>query len=180
MSSTRSNPLFLVMTVVASLLLLLLFAGHAQAAPNISRNGVLGCSGEYQTKVFPSGYTEERDSAYVLKNFNTGNAILITQIAIFSDAGAVLYNNVGPGGWPVGFNANLGANQSTMLKLTSTIPIGNTNVQTLIMWNVVGPNAAIPLHAWFRTTHHDDNGGATDSMTLTRYMNKCVSIRENY
>lgn len=126
-------------------------AGDALAQSNRAQAGVIRCGGNFFLRV---NGTEQHESFYILRNFNSSTPVSIDRLTFFDSHGNVLFDSQ-TSGFPQFDSGNLGP-ANNVLNGNSTDQIGTSSlfppldaqhrpIQAEIAWSAA--HRVIPLHA---------------------------------
>ena len=119
-------------TVAMIFCMFLFFAASGAAYGANASLGLAGCGGNYLKDPITN---ETVETAYVFRNFNTDETIMIDRLIVFNGNGVKLFDGL-PGGF---FKSTLGPMQSTIFPikmiLTSFLPPEARPLQTYVLWH---------------------------------------------
>lgn len=147
----------------------------ALAAPS-AFSAELGCLGAYN---FRLNGTEIDTTHYRLRNFNANRTLTITAIKIYAFDGTLLFD-LGPGGFPAGFNPVLGPHQTTEFDLETFFGASEpavSHLQTIITWNADRPQADRLYATAHRLTRARNPATGAQGETKARAVLTCRSQR---
>jgi len=159
------------------------YTGDALAQSNRAQSGVIRCGGNFFLRV---NGTEQHESFYILRNFNSSIPITIDRLTFFDSHGNVLFDSK-VAGFPQFDSGNLGP-ANNVLNGNNTDQIGTSSlfapldaqhrpIQAEIAWSAA--SRAIPLHA-SQSRNVRTRVAATGQILdeRARTTNACTSISE--